>query len=761
MKLPHVSRVRTPLGVCLLVLASAVSLFADGSQSNEPRRFSHRARGQEALTMAEPQLPEISRLNGLSEAALRKVLRQNHDLWLDLQGKLLYACEGLALAPGSAEAAQAAASAEVLSTAIVPNSTDAFKLHSLPGATRVIYLDFNGHTTSGTAWNSSTTGGADIVSAPFDLDGDPTTFSTAERDRITRIWQRVSEDYMPFAIDVTTEDPGLEALRKTNSTDQNYGVRVVISPTSAWNPGAGGIAYVGSFNWNSDTPCFVFSSNLGPNSEKAIAEASSHEAGHTLGLHHNGKTDGTAYYGGQGNWAPIMGVSYYKPITQWSRGEYTGANNTEDQLTVMQNFGAPLIADDHGNTPATATLVKGSSVAVVGVIGTRTDVDVFRFDVGAGTLALTIAGTSPEPDLDIKADLLDSAGNIVVSNDPTGLASSINATVAAGTYYLRIDGVGAGDPVTTGYSDYASLGEYLIKGTVPAGSTTPNQPPVAAATGTPTSGTAPLTVTFSSANSSDSDGTIASRSWNFGDGTTSTDANPSHVYTAAGNYSAVLTVTDNTGASATSSVAIVVSPSSTPNQSPVAKATATPTSGTAPLTVAFSSLGSSDSDGTIVSTSWNFGDGSASSAANPSHVYTAAGTYSATLTVTDNAGATGTSTVSIVVSAPTSASLDVNAFTLATNRNTSGSNVTATVRVLNQANQPVAGAALTLRWSGVFSGTLNRTTDANGQIQFTTQRTTFAGTQTVTITTVTPPSGYTYNPNLFPASLTQTIGINQ
>src|SRR5262249_22697296 len=161
-----------------------------------------------------------------------------------------------------------------------------FTLHSRPSCTKKIYLDFKGFTTSGTAWNSAFTSGADIVSAPFDMDGDPTTFNATECAVIQNAWQRVAEDYSPFDVDVTTEDPGVEALRKPTTSDAAYGVRVVISPTSAWYPNAGGVAYVGSFNWSTDTPCFVFSSNLGPNDERYIAEAAAHEVGHTLGLSH-------------------------------------------------------------------------------------------------------------------------------------------------------------------------------------------------------------------------------------------------------------------------------------------------------------------------------------------------------------------------------------------------------------------------------------------------------------------------------------------
>lgn len=98
------------------------------------------------------------------------------------------------------------------------------------------------------------------------------------------------------------------------------------------------------------------------------------------------------------------------------------------------------------------------------------------------------------------------------------------------------------------------------------------------------------------------------------------------------------------------SITLLVFPAGAPNTPPVAQAAATPASGVAPLTVAFSSSGSSDPDGSIASYSWNFGDGTAlSTAANPSHLYQAAGSYTARLTVTDNRGATATADVAITV----------------------------------------------------------------------------------------------------------------
>jgi PKD repeat protein len=99
------------------------------------------------------------------------------------------------------------------------------------------------------------------------------------------------------------------------------------------------------------------------------------------------------------------------------------------------------------------------------------------------------------------------------------------------------------------------------------------------------------------------------------------------------------------------SITLLVLPNGTPNTPPVAAASASPTSGIAPLTVNFSSAGSNDPDGSIASYSWNFGDGSAASTLPaPSHLYSAAGTFNAVLTVTDNRGATSTAPVTITVS---------------------------------------------------------------------------------------------------------------
>jgi PKD repeat protein len=173
-------------------------------------------------------------------------------------------------------------------------------------------------------------------------------------------------------------------------------------------------------------------------------------------------------------------------------------------------------------------------------------------------------------------------------------------------------------------------------------------PPVAAFSGTPTAGPAPLTVAFSDASS----GSITAWSWDFGDGATSTAQNPSHTYTASGSYTVSLTVTGPGGSTtATKTNYISVAPPSEPP--PVAAFSATPTVGPAPLTVAFSDA----SSGSITAWSWDFGDGATSTAQNPSHTYTASGSYTVSLTVTGPGGSDSEVKTNYITVSPTSAGL--------------------------------------------------------------------------------------------------------
>jgi hypothetical protein len=351
---------------------------------------------------------------------------------------------------------------------------------SLPGANQTIYLDFDGHVTSGTSWNS----GATINSPAYSSDADVGNFSASEITVIQRTFSRVAEDFAPFQVNVTTVAPSVEDLRNTGGTDTKWGVRVVVTRDVAFNCGCGGIAYIDSFDWNSDTPVFVFNT-----SEIGVAEAASHEIGHSLGLSHDG-TSTTGYYQGHGlgtdasYWSTIMGVGYYVDVSQWDKGEYTGSNNGgtganynkgPDDLQIITNYnGFGYKVDDHGNDGLTASALTAVDTALSGsgLISNRTDVDYFRFNTSGGSVTLNVTPATLGANLDIEASLYNSSGVLVSSSNPLqSLNASITTTLAAGQYFLKIDGVGAGTPTAstpTGYTDYASIGAYTITGTAGA-----------------------------------------------------------------------------------------------------------------------------------------------------------------------------------------------------------------------------------------------------------------------------------------------------
>lgn len=414
-----------------------------------------------------------SRRSGIPAGELRAEAASDRTLWFDTCGAPLYVEPAAPTAP-----ARSAASSGVAALPL----DQAFLLESKPDAPRTLYLDFTGGAVTGTAWNAEY-GALDV--AAFSTDADRSTFSDADRLQIERTWQVVAEDFAPFDVNVTTRPPTAAAMQMSSPTDPSFGLTVKITdagPVGA-NCGCGGVAYVdfvdpgaasGPQQLGYYSPAWVFTDGVGTDG-RSIAEAASHEAGHAFGLSHDGVTGGTDYYEGADPWAPIMGVGYYQPVTQWSRGEYAGANNTEDDLAIIAHD-LGYRADDHGDTTAAATTLL-PDVPATGVISTRTDTDLFRL-TAAGATSITVTPSALLPDLDAKATLLDSTGATVAVADPPsvrtteesgqGLDADLSLdlpdpTDHPGTYYLRVDGVGSGDPLMPGgYSDYASLGAYTV-----------------------------------------------------------------------------------------------------------------------------------------------------------------------------------------------------------------------------------------------------------------------------------------------------------
>jgi len=698
------------IGLALAVPAGLAQSGGAAPRAKPPFPFfdlPDRSQGEQAVSRLGNRLKDVADWYGMSASQFTGMMRSDRTVWLDRKGRVFFQEETQLPLQGEV----APLTTEPLSPLLEPYD-QTFKLHSRPGAKRTIYLNFVGATLTNTAWNSN---GNTITASPFDLDGVPFSFSNAELERIQYIWKRVAESYSPFDVDVTTEPPPADRLTRSSSSDDAFGTTVLITKRDFYSCSCGGVAYLSVFDDVGDyfKPALVFYDALGGGSEKYVADAIAHEAGHNMGLSHDG-TSSAGYYTGHGSgatgWAPIMGVGYYQQLVQWSKGEYAAANNTQDDYVVMQNTGLPIRGDDHGDTLGTATAMPSNTANGVttftagGVIERQSDIDFFRFSAGVGSVTVNISPAPRGPMLDVVATLRNSAGAVLATSNPTeSLPASLTANItAAGTYYVSVDGVGKGDPLGTGYTDYGSVGQYLVSVTTQA---TASQPPTAVISATPTSGTAPLTVSFNANGSTDSDGTIVAYSWNFGDGGSQTGVTAQRTYSTAGTYTATLSVTDNAGLTDTKSVAITVQAQTTTYALSVGK------SGTGTGTVSSSPAGincgttctSSYSSGTTVTLTATPAAGSTfagwSGACSGTGACTVSMTAARAVTATFNSvsytltvskGGLGTGTV-------TSSPAGINCGATCSASYASGTAVTLTAT-------PAAGSTFA-GWSGACSGT--------------------------------------------------------
>ena len=332
-------------------------------------------------------------------------------------------------------------------------------LNSHPGAAPTIYLDFDGQTVQTAYWN----GGNAFYATPY-------TFTS---DQINTMFKMVAEDFRPFQVNITTDSSVYFAA------PINRRQRMIVTTNSSWYGNAGGVAYTGSFRWGLEIPAFVFSNLLG-NNFKYVAEAISHEAGHTLGLQHQSSYDANCnfiseYNSGAGSgeigWAPIMGVGYQRNLTLWHNGSSSlGCSSIQNDATLIASTsnGITYRNDDIGNTiqESVPLVLNGSNYNTSGLINSTNDIDVFSYALaqrGQFTLQaipFNTGNNSTSANIDIKIDLLSSGGTLLRSINPAAqLAASLDTTLDAGNYFLRVSNVS-----NANVSNYGMLGSYALTG---------------------------------------------------------------------------------------------------------------------------------------------------------------------------------------------------------------------------------------------------------------------------------------------------------
>lgn len=330
-------------------------------------------------------------------------------------------------------------------------------LNSYPSAQAVIFLDFDGHRVEGTSWN---------YMGPINC-----AASGLTNAKVLEVFNRVAEDFRPFNINITTDSTLFLAAALNRRT------RVILTTSYEWWGEAGGVAFTGSFSWPDDNPAFVFTSLHGYRA-KDIAEAASHEAGHTLGLSHQSKYDENCnklseYNWGTGSgeigWAPIMGAGYSRNFTVWHNGPNTyGCASFQNELDIITHpaNGFGYRVDDHGSSFATATVpaFTANSFEMEGVVERNTDDDFFQFIMpSAGRFELNAVpynvGTGNSgSDLDLQITLYDNTETAVSTYNPGTLLNSVaDTTLSAGIYYLKVEGKG-----NAYATEYASLGSYSL-----------------------------------------------------------------------------------------------------------------------------------------------------------------------------------------------------------------------------------------------------------------------------------------------------------
>jgi len=298
---------------------------------------------------------------------------------------------------------------------------DTAKLQSKPGATKVLFMDMG--------------------------------VLTLEKGELWKAWQTVAGSYSAFDVNVTTDKAVYDAAGVKNSGK------------SCYNNSTGRSSC--SLNAFGTTKCCnIYNKGNG----YYEGTTSAHEFGHLMGLSHDGGQPGGEYFSGFPaiRWCPIMGSNIPKmdwgdqALFQWSKGEYTSATQTQDDLTIITK-NLPYRADDIATSKTLA--IQGGMVSSDinrGQIATNTDTDTFTFRIattpGHATLNIDRIEFVGGAYLDVDAQLLDGAGaKVAVSNEKVARNARFDVDLMPGDYRIVVAG-GAELTPQTGFSNYSSLG---------------------------------------------------------------------------------------------------------------------------------------------------------------------------------------------------------------------------------------------------------------------------------------------------------------
>lgn len=484
--------VRFPALVLLVLLNTSAALWAVEAPTFSGRGMDEVPAGE--LQRSLEKLSPVARSQALSQLiGLPKA--DAVSLVVDEAGCIAYVC---ARGPSISSVKSATAPQAPRAAVDVSPFPASLVRHSKLGSTNIIYLDFDGGVVTGTRWNMGTVTQGDLDPyltpiqltwncKPFDRDSALATYNDAEQTAIVDIWRRVAEDYAPFDVDVTTEAPS--SFTRTTAwaliTDEKD-----VAGNNTPNLGVGGIASLDTFgrsDYSFHSPAWVWAGDSGtPISH--VAEATSHEVGHNLGLSHDStNADRDGYYSGHAataaapSWGTIMGAPYERDLSQWSQGDYFDANNRlQNDLAIIASK-LPVKTDDHANTAvgATSLSLSGVTFSSTGVIERTADVDAFSVIFAGGRFQaqarpFTAVSGTVGGNLDLALTLKAADGTVLATADPVlGLDAELNLFVGTGTYTVLVEPAGKGSPFAptnpSGYTTYGVLGNYTLTGQVTPG----------------------------------------------------------------------------------------------------------------------------------------------------------------------------------------------------------------------------------------------------------------------------------------------------